>query len=151
LPSFQVSYGIGGIEVFAESTLEERQLGYSVAPNGRSLYGSAQGEWHPAWIVIGQETACGDPIFIDIASSNVPVLTAMHGEGSWDPTLIAISLDAFAQCVKEFAAIAQGRVNPIAVEANPITALERTSFLERMEKINGGQADLEWWSVLLES
>jgi hypothetical protein len=124
-PTFEVNYGIGGLEVFAESTLEDRQLGYSVAPDGRSLCGPAQGEWHPAWIVIGQETACGDPTFVDIASANVPVLTAMHGEGSWDPTLIAISLDAFAQCVKEFAAIAQGRANPVTAEANPITAVER--------------------------
>lgn len=77
----EVSFGCGGIEFFSMDEIESLQVGYSFKPDGSSLCTGQQGAWRPAWIVIGHETACGDPIFIDTEDVGLPVFTAMHGVG----------------------------------------------------------------------
>ena len=74
--------------------LDEAQLGYAVAPDGTSLVG-ATGAWQANWLVVGYETLCGDPIFVDLADERLPVFTAPHGMGVWTPTQVASSLAEF--------------------------------------------------------
>ncbi len=66
LSSLEVSYDVGGVELFPISSLEDKQVGYSRTPDGKSLVGQDSGAWKANWMVIGQETCCGDPIFIDV-------------------------------------------------------------------------------------
>jgi hypothetical protein len=109
-----------------------------------------RGAWQPSWTVIGYETACGDPLFIDTADSALPVLTAIHGEGAWEPQPVAISIDAFVQSLEEFARISVGRDNPVESDNNPLPEAERDKFLRRVEELNGMQFKSDFWGVLLE-
>lgn len=150
VPFDQIEIGIGGIKLFPPEQLEDFQLGYSVRPDGKSLCSSDPGAWQSNWIVIGNETGCGDPLFIDTADTALPVLTAMHGEGSWEPKTIAISFEAFTKSLNELAKIAGGRSGPLALENNPLPPLEREAFLNRIMELNYNRIDLEFWFLLTE-
>jgi hypothetical protein len=108
------------------------------------------GAWQPNWIVIGCETACGDPLFVDLDAAALPVFTAMHGEGAWEPVQVAASIEAFAKCIEEFSRISVGRSNPIEREANPVSDDERTVFLRHIAELNRTSSAPEFWDVLLE-
>ena len=102
LPATEVGFGAGGIRLFTGAEMEEGQVGYSVAPRGLSLCGGPSGKWKPSWLVIGYETGVGDPVFVDISDPRLAVLTAMHGEGAWDPKPVAVSIEAFGKIFLEF-------------------------------------------------
>jgi len=112
LSSTEVSYGCGGIKLFSGAEVEDGQIGYSVSPDGSSLCSDEAGAWQANWVVIGYETACGDPLFTDIDAAALPVFTAIHGQGAWEPVQIAASIEAFAKCIEEFSRISVGRGNP---------------------------------------
>jgi len=144
----EVSFGVGGLLLFEAAEVDARQVGYSVAPDGSSLCGGS-GRWRPTWIVIGYETACGDPLFIDTSDPALPVFTAVHGEGMWNPVKIAVSAETFLESMKEFARIAVGRSNPVEQDQNPLSDDERNEFLARVTALNEGQIEAEFWDVLL--
>jgi len=146
----EVNFGCGGIKLFSSPEIEGQQLGYSVAANGSSLCTGAEGAWQPSWLVIGCESALGDPIFIDTDDDALPVFTAMHGEGAWEPNPIATSAEAFANCLKEFARIAAGRANPGEHNANPVGDDDRKRFLNRIAELNRTASAPEFWDVMLE-
>jgi hypothetical protein len=150
LPALEVNFGCGGIKILEISELEKGQAGYAVSPDGRSLCGDKDGDWRSNWIAIGYETCLGDPIFVDSANPKLPVFTAIHGEGAWEPDLIALSFDAFAKILHELAQIAIGRTNPVEQEDNPLTDGDRKAFLARVNKINEGQIETEFWEAMLE-
>jgi hypothetical protein len=146
----RVEYGVGGIQLFRSDELARRQVGFAVASNGGSLVGDGPGDWRPEWVVIGHDTACGDPVF---ASDEIPypVFTAMHGEGSWDPKLVAPSLEAFTQCLMAFQRFAAGRSNPVRVDANPPTSAQQAQFLTIIRNLTDGDEDaLGFWAVQIE-
>jgi hypothetical protein len=149
LPVDEIAYGCGGIKLFSAAEIEHGQVGYSVAPDGKSLCSLDRGAWRPNWTVIGYETACGDPLFIDTDDSGLPVLTAIHGEGSWKPQPVAISLDAFVRSLEEFARISEGRSNPVERDNNPLSDADRASFLRRVAELNGAQFESDFWAGLL--
>jgi hypothetical protein len=149
LPSSEVSFGCGGFRLFDVSEIERGQMGYSVASDGTSLCGDWHGAWKTSWIVIGYETACGDPLFIEAADPALPVLTAIHGVGTWAPVAVSISLNAFWASLEEFARISAGRSNPVKLGANPLTDDERSTFLLRISALNDGQIEIGFWDVLL--
>lgn len=146
----EVSYGCGGVKVFSADELEERQVGYSVAPDGTSLCSGKAGAWQAHWVVIGEETACGDPLFIDVDARALPVFTAMHGSGTWKPVQVAASVEMFAKSIEELSRLAVGRSTPVEREANPVSDEERTSFLRRIAQLNETTDAPEFWDVLLE-
>lgn len=83
-------------EIATPDNLDALQIGYATnALTGQSLVGSGEGDWRATWLTIGSETLCGDPIFVDLADSAMPVLTATHGAGAWQPEQISRSLDDF--------------------------------------------------------
>uniref|UniRef100_Q01RX3 Uncharacterized protein n=1 Tax=Solibacter usitatus (strain Ellin6076) TaxID=234267 RepID=Q01RX3_SOLUE len=96
-----VEYGIGGVNLFRPENVPNGQVGFSVTRDGESLVGSNPGDWRPEWVVIGHETACGDPIFVSEEIPH-PVFSAMHGQGSWEAKLIAPSLDVLRGCLTVF-------------------------------------------------
>lgn len=110
LPATEVSFGAGGIRLLTAGEFEEGQVGYSVDPDGSSLCGEAIGEWKSSWLVIGFETGVGDPVLVDTSDPKLAVLSAMHGEGAWDPRPVAISIEAFGKIFLEFRRIAEGQI-----------------------------------------
>ena len=145
----RMTFGCGGIELYPSQEIEANQVGYSVTPDGSSLCSGENGAWHSAWIVIGHETACGDPIFIDTGVAELPVCTAMHGEGAWEPNLIAISAEAFANCCREFSRIATGRGSPGELDRNPLSNEDRSRFLDQIAELNRGAAASQFWDLQL--
>jgi hypothetical protein len=128
----EVSYGFGGIELIDAADLEAAQEGYT-------------GEgWNDSWLVIGRDTLEGDPLFTDLDDPQLPVYTAMHGEGEWDPDPVATTLDAFFAALTALAAIAEGREFPVALDENPLSEDERTQFLQAVGAANPG-IDLSYW------
>ena len=41
---------------------------------------------------MGYDADLGDPYFVDTRLESLPVFTAMHGTGSWDPSEVSCSL-----------------------------------------------------------
>lgn len=93
-------FGYAGFAIESKQTFEEAQLGYRTHPNGNELTGSREGDWKTSWFVIGRDTVVGDPFFVDLGSENLPVYTAMHGAGSWDPTLVSRSVSGFISSIE---------------------------------------------------
>ncbi|PED69388.1 hypothetical protein CON97_25455 [Bacillus pseudomycoides] len=87
------------IHLFSREEFEEGQLGYSVDEEDNSLTGDSEGDWKETWYVIGYGENLGDPIFVDIEDKNYPVMTAMHGEGDWEPEVMFSSLNEFLKYV----------------------------------------------------
>jgi hypothetical protein len=146
----EVAYGCGGIKLLGAAQIGQGQVGYSVAPDGKSLCSRDPGAWRPNWTVIGYEIACGDPLFIDTDESALPVLTAIHGESAWKPQPVAISIEAFVRSLEEFARISEGRTNPVEHDKNPLSDNERETFLRRVEELNGSRFKPDFWAALLE-
>ena len=144
----EVNFGCGGIKLFAFPEIEQGQVGYSIAADGTSLCGGEDGAWRSSWVVIGYDTACGDPIFIDTDNAAVPVFTAIHGQGSWHPNPVATSPEIFAKCVDAFSRIAVGRANPVELDDHPLTDEERKHFLDRVAELNQTSTAPEFWHVL---
>jgi hypothetical protein len=145
----QIDFGVGGILLFKAAEIEAGQLGYSKHPDGSSLCSGKSGAWQRSWIVVGHETACGDPLIVDVSDPALPILTDFHGQEEWQPSCIAISLDAFVSSLKEFANIASGRSTPIQRDANPVAAAERHDVLARISEVNHGRAHMDFWDALL--
>ena len=124
------------ITVYELEEIEQRQVGYHCAEGGRGLVGP--GKWEPQWIVIGHDDLSGDPIFLDVSKSELPVFTAMHGQGSWEAELIAQSTTGFFASLKLVEDVQSG-------------LLTRDSGLAKVAELNReNDVDMEFWAVLME-
>lgn len=142
-----IEYGIGGVRLLRLGDVPQGQVGYAVGRDGESFVGTGPGDWRPEWMVIGYEMACGDPIFASQESPH-PVFTAMHGQGSWEPTLVAQSLDGFEECLTVFQRFATARSNEMELAANPATAEEQSRYLEDIRTLTNGRPEaLGFWAV----
>ena len=147
----EISFGYGGLKLFAPEEIEEGQVGYSRSAEGASFCDGMHGSWKSEWIVIGFDTLVGDPIILDTSNSALPVMTAAQGEESWEPDLISASLSAFDETVKMIQLLSVGRGNPVELEKNPLPDQERTRALEAIQALNGDEAGLEFWKLILEA
>jgi hypothetical protein len=146
----EVTFGVGGICFYPLDGIPAMQVGYAFTPDGQSLVSNQPGDWQPTWLVIGHDLGLGDPIFLDAASPQLEVLTAMHGMGRWEALPAAASLDALIQCVNEFARVAVSRRDPLERAANPLNDAQRRAYLDRIAAANGTTTAPEFWDVLLE-
>jgi hypothetical protein len=144
-----VSLGYIGIELAEATDIDELQLGYSIDLDGNPLTGYSNGDWNPDWLVIGYDDLVGDPIFIDTSDASMPVYTAMHGMGSWDPELIAISFDSFMNSLGHIEKIARNRENPVEIEDNPLAESEIERTIALIEGENPG-VESDFWRSMLE-
>lgn len=144
----ELSFGHETIRLSHPYAVPALQVGYSVSPTGFPLSDDKTGGWRKEWTVIGYAELCGDPIFIDSSDERFPVYTAIHGDGDWEPSPIAVSLGSFGRALSAVANIARGRENPAALEANPLTAAEREATLDAIQRDNPG-LDLAFWELLL--
>jgi hypothetical protein len=140
----QVSIGAGGISLANPDELDERQLGYARASDGRDLTGRADGQWRASWLVFGNEEGLGDPIFVDLSDAAFPVFTAAHGMGAWSPTLVAESFAKFVQAMGVLERYSEGRSHPVGLEEHPLTKPDRTRLVEELACV-GAKADRNFW------
>jgi hypothetical protein len=89
-----LAVGDSVIELAPSDDLDEAQVGYSIDRDGDSLLDDSPGAWQASWIVIGTDQDLGDPYFVDLADAQMPVLTALHGTGTWTSEPVAPSLRA---------------------------------------------------------
>ena len=143
-----VSFGGGGLLLHEPAEIPSLQIGYSILFDGLKVAGDRPGDWKESWIVIGNETCCGDPIFLDSISSDFPVYTARHGAGSWDAVLISQSYKSFLQDVDRLADLSHGRETPIGLEKNPMLPIEVVEFLS-YAKVVGGVKDAGFWADMV--
>ena len=144
LPFRSVSFGAMAIRLYEIEQLQSAQVGYSVGADGISFTGNQEGDWRDWWLVIGYEDLSGDPIFIDVLQEDCPVYTALHGEGSWDARLIASSIGGFAVALATVAALAKGRENMVALDANPLPRTESEVAVAEIQANNPG-APMNFW------
>src|SRR5215468_9701869 len=130
----EISIGYSTVHLFEQDKLEEGQVGYAIDPKGKSLTGTAEGDWRPTWVVIGYEESLGDPIFVDIAQRDFPVYTAMSGRGKWSEEKIADSFHGFIKGLELISGIAVGRESPVLLDQNPISDEDIRQTITRIEQ-----------------
>ena len=136
-----VSLGYSEINFIQPENLDEEQIGYSVDAHNNSLITGNDGDWQEEWLVIANDEL-GDPIFVDVSSPNLTVLSSQHGEGTWEPFVIANSLDNFKSIISILNDISNDGTNPVDLEKNPISVKERQNTLTSIEEQN---PDVEIW------
>jgi hypothetical protein len=134
----RVQFGYGGITFFPLEELDEEQRGYE---------GS---DWKEGWLVIAREDTCGDPIFVDSAAEEMPVFTAMHGEGTWDAKPVAPSLGKFSAALSFVLPFCAGREHPVGLERNPLSSIEQSALVRGLAGIIGNPLP-SFWQVLFAS
>ena len=144
-----VALGYRTVVIARPEGLDDAQIGYSRAPDGADLTGPDDGAWDRSWVVVGYEDQCGDPVFIDTALWDWPVYTAMHGEGTWDPSQIAVSFESFLSALARVRKASAGRETPVALENNPLSDSERSDLLASIAAANPG-CELAFWESWLE-
>ncbi len=149
LPTDEVSFGAGGLRLLKLDEIEDGQIGYSVGRDGSALSGVKDGDWKPNWIVIGYDTACGDPLILDVSDPALPVLHDFNGQGMWNPQPVSLSIESFVASLTQFARLAAGRSTPVELDANPVTEAERKEFLAKISELNGGHVDLDFWEAIV--
>jgi hypothetical protein len=69
-------------------------------------------------------------------------MTAMHGEGTWVPEIIASNLEGFFSILRRLIEIAEG--------GNwPVTAEEEARFLNEVKSLKGDNATYVFWRMQL--
>jgi hypothetical protein len=146
----QIEFSVGGIDLFRPEELEEAQVGYAVAPDGRSLVSEEPGAWQADWVAIAYETSFGDVIFASRTAPH-PVFTSVHGEGTWEQRAIAPSLEAFGACLEAFQQYAKDRGSPGELEDNRPSHDEQAAFVDAVRRHTGGnQSALDFWMLTAE-
>jgi hypothetical protein len=138
-----IEIGYTGLSLVPLEEIPEAQRGYGDLPRGSAA------SWKPSWIVVGHESLCGDPVFIDSEASGIPVYTAAHGEGAWNPFMVAPSSSSFFEIVRKLAALAKGRESPVKMRSNPISDAEQCEFISFVEKYFNRRVP-EFWTSMLE-
>lgn len=144
-----VSFGYRTVTLFRTGELREAQIGYSISESGEDLTGTDEGDWRGSWLIVASEDELGNPIFIDLKAQGLPVLTAAHGKGEWNPELIASSFQGFIAALEEVERVSQSRRNPVELEQNPLPAADLDRVLKRIAEANGN-VSLEFWESWLE-
>lgn len=145
----EVSFGYRTVRLFVPEELEEAQLGYSVGEAGEDLTGEHAGDWKRDWLVIAYEDSLGEPLFVDLSVPELPVFTAAHGKGVWNPVLVNSSLSGFTEALEAVERVSKGRSNPVEAERNPLPDSERQRVLNRIAELQG-DAPLEFWESWFE-
>jgi len=136
-PPVNLSLGVGGIEFLPAEEISAEQERY-VGSN-----------WKDSWLVVAREAACGDPIFVDRRLAELPVFTAMHGEGDWSAIPVAPSWNAFLAAVEAFRPFTIGREHPVGVERKPLTTSEQRALEHFLQNFLGSPLP-EFWGLLLD-
>ena len=144
-----VSLGYNEINFFDPENLDEEQIGYRVDMDSNSLITGNKGDWREEWIVIASDYT-GDPIIIDVSSPKLTVLSAAHGEGNWEPFVIADSMDNFKNIISILHDISKDRTNPDELENNPVKDKEKRNALTKIRQLSP-DTENEYWENFFEN
>ncbi len=142
-----ISLGYEEIAFIDPENFDEGQIGYRIDPSGNSLI-SDEG-WKEQWFVIACDSL-GDPILIDVSYPALPVMSAAHGEGTWEPVIIADTLNNFQTIIRNLSSLAKNRTNPYDIEKSTISKVERKKFIAEIKNQNK-HSDIWFWENFLES
>ncbi len=143
-----ISFGYSDINFLNHKQISEEQVGYSFDTNGKSLVNGNDGDWQEEWLVIASD-GLGDPVMVDTNSPNLVVLTASHGEGTWEPFIIADTLDNFIDIINMLTVVSKNRTSPVELEKNPISAKERQRILTEIRNQNP-DTEMSYWESMFE-
>src|SRR5512139_2763338 len=144
----EVYFGCDGFRIYTPEELEKAQVGYSRHPDGTDLTGEAEGDWKREWVVIGYDTNLGDPYFVDTSSEQLPVYTAMHGMGAWQPNSVSPGTESFLSSLKYLRVQSTQDDSLIEPTSSTITDRRQLKSLEReMSSLNAGH---EFWGSFFE-
>lgn len=152
LPSGECAYyfGSAGFALESRESFDEAQLGYRRQPDGRDLTGNDDGDWKSTWYVIGHDTLVGDPFFVDLFSDDLPVYTAMHGTGRWDPDLVSETFSGFLSGL-EFLQKKSGQdADLIDPDENTIRDAEALDAIHRQILALCGEGSTFYWECFFE-
>ena len=140
--------GYSEIIFFSIDDLDKEQVGYRIDSKGKSLMGNNAGDWRDTWVIFGVDRMLGNPIFIDISTQSI--MTAVHGEGVWEPIIIADSVDTFRRIIQNLKQLSINRETPVEIEKKPIRKEESEQFLSQTRAANP-KADISYWECFLEN
>jgi hypothetical protein len=123
----EASFGYRSVEIVDPDGLPAAQEGYN------------DPGWQPTWLVIATDDLLADPIFIDLTEEHLPVYTAVHGIGRWEPVQIADSFEGFVGGLEAVASIARRDLLPDA---------ERSRVLSRVRDLDP-RSDAQFWEEWL--
>jgi hypothetical protein len=140
----EIRLGYREVVVFSPENLDEEQIGFSRGEDGSILSGDSPGDWRKNWIVVGREDETGDPLFVDSGDSALPVYTAIHGEGEWEPELLSTSFSGFIEALMAIHDISGNRDNPVKLDSNPLSESEAEKLLAKISKSTKVE-DVSFW------
>ena len=144
----EVFFGASGFNIVDESSINTLQLGYSIDPDGNDLTGMDEGDWQESWVVIGTDTEVGDPFFVDISESSLPVYTAMHGNDYWEPELVATSLNSFLELLSYLHGLGEQNCPKIEPDERTISDFNELSSIQtRLQSISG---EVDFWEDFID-
>ncbi|WP_051333326.1 hypothetical protein [Aliagarivorans marinus] len=143
----EVYFGCLGFTISNGEDIEDLQVGYSLKPDGKKIGILKRGGWRKKWLVIGNDAEVGDPFFIDTASKDLEVYTAMHGMGLWIPERVAKSLESFLAALEYLYSLGEQEHARISPDSKTITDLSELRRIgKRLVDITGEQ---EYWESFL--
>jgi hypothetical protein len=131
-PPDALESGLGGVWFFTDDTLDDEQGGYA-GPG-----------WQPGWLVIGREGVTDDPVFVDRDDPLLPVMTARHGMGRWDPQPVAPGWDAFVRALAVVRPYTVNREHPVGLEENALSDEESSRLHRETEAVIGAPLPAFW-------
>lgn len=151
LNSFHITvvyFGSDGFRIYTPEELDNAQLGYSRHPDGTVLTGQNEGDWKSEWIVIGNDTNLGDPYFVDTSNEKLPVFTAVHGAGAWEPSIVSPALLSFLRSLEYLRTQSTQEDSLVEPDGSTITDRGRIKNLEN--EMNNLNAENEFWGAFFE-
>jgi len=126
-----IEIGISDIHLFSEDEIEDAQIGYSIDEDDNDIE-----EWiGEEYLVIGVDSACGDPIIVKTDEEQLPIYSMFHDD--WD------SLELIADSFRQYLEL---------LEKIEITDLENKDeceeFLENVKEI-APNVSYDYWEALI--
>ena len=141
----EVYFGGEGFQLVSIDELHSAQIGYSIQPDGTDL----EGDWKKEWVVIGNDPILDDPYFVDTNQASLPVYTAMHGAGAWNPNKVSGSLQNFLECLRYLKSVSPVDDLRITPDESTITDEEELTKMEnKLTKICG---ESYFWSYFFKN
>ena len=127
-----VEIGVSDIHLYSKNEIENAQIGYRVDDKGNSIK-----EWiGDNYIVIGNDSCCGDPIITDLSDDKLPVYSMFHDD--WN-SLQQITTD-FEQYIEILNKIDETDLS------NENEKNELISYIKKIVPEDG----IEYWSSIIQ-
>lgn len=128
-----IEIGISEIHLYSSDEMNEAQIGYQIDTDGNEIK-----EWiGKNYLVIGNDSCCGDPIIVKTDEDKLPVYSMFHDD--WD------SIELIANSFKQYISILE-KINGIDLENKD----ECKNILEDIKSIVPNES-YDYWEGLIRS